>query len=313
MYRRTLPFIVLLLLPTLGPAAEPAEKPPTLVLRVASLDSLCDFLKLLGTEDIGKQLRDSFKGKGGPKGLVGIDGKRPLGLYARFGTDLSDINAILMVPVTGAKEFRDTLEGMGWEVKSNKDGLNTVKQNLWPVDVQYRVANGYAYLVLLGTEPLKADDLPAPAKIFAPETKAAVSLTVRIDQLPPGGREMVLEVLKSGLARSGGREETKAQKAKREAFAKEVVPLMEMAFKDGEEANAQLDIDPNTKELNVELTVSARAKSAFADRLAKFGQREMLLNVGDEAGLRITLEGGAVLHVRCTMPLSGLLMPGQSK
>src|SRR5262249_37167942 len=163
-----------------------AQGPPAVIVRLASLDSLFDQLALLGglvgQGDVAAKLDESIKGRLGPKGLYGIDAKKPIGLYARFGTHLSDITGVLLVPVTGPKQFKAMLEGLGWEVKADANGLHTVKQNLLPTDVQYRLAHGYAYVGLLGQDSLAPDRLLEPQKIFTGKPQGVFSLTLRLDQ-----------------------------------------------------------------------------------------------------------------------------------
>ena len=173
MLRRSVPLCLLLLIPTFAKADDvkkTAQTPPTIVVRLASLDTLFDRFKLVGSlmgkEDLGKKLERSLKSKLGTKGLFGIDPNRPIGCYARVGADISDINGILMVPMTGADQFKGMLEAVGWEVSSDMTGLFTVKQNLIPIDVQYRVANGYAYVGLQGMSTLAADGLLTPENVF---------------------------------------------------------------------------------------------------------------------------------------------------
>src|SRR3954470_12495373 len=103
MRTRWLPWLGLLALAAL-PAPVPAQAPapPTLVVRLRSLDTLFESGKLLaaaaGKEQVLTQLEDLLKSKIGPKGLEGIDLKRPLGLYAQVGKELTDLKAVLLVP-----------------------------------------------------------------------------------------------------------------------------------------------------------------------------------------------------------------------
>jgi hypothetical protein len=284
MLKRTLVIFALLFAGTLAradDAPQPAPAPPTIIVRLASLDTLFDHFKLVGglvgKEDLGKKLDEAIKSKLGPKGLHGIDGKRPIGLYARVGADISDINGVLMVPVTGAKRFKEMLEGLGWEVSTDKTGLFTVKQNLIPMDVQYRLANDYAYVGLLGQNTLAPAGLMAPDKIFNGPQKAALSLTLRLDQIPAGVRDMILDGIKDGLGKIEEKPgESKAQQAFRVALTKEVLRILERVLKDGDELNALIDIELKTKQLAVELTLAGKAQSKLADNIAKLGQRQTL-------------------------------------
>ena len=73
-----------------------------------------------------------------------------------------------MVPLTDAKQFKEMLEGLGWQVSLDNNGIHNVKQDLLPIDVQYRVANGYAYVGLQGMSTLTAEALLTPDAVLAP-------------------------------------------------------------------------------------------------------------------------------------------------
>jgi hypothetical protein len=287
MLKKFLPICaLLLLLPVLGPAelaAQPAQTPPTLVVRLASLDNLFENLKLLsgllGKDDIAGKLDQSIKTRLGPRGLYGIDGQRPIGFYARVGKDISDLSGVLMVPVRGDKEFKEMLAGLGWEVSSaGKDGIHTVKQNLLPVDLQYRISAKYAYVSLAGSDTLLTANLIEPQKIFTGKSQAALSLTLRLDQIPADARGFFLDTLKDGLGKLDAKEgeTSKGPKALQAVLAKEMQRILESVFKDGEEVNADINIDAKTKQLAVDLTLRPKAKSKLAENIAKLGQRQTL-------------------------------------
>lgn len=262
-------------------APQPAPPPPAVVIRLASLDNLFEQLGhlggVLGGENLTKNLDESIKAKLGPKGLYGIDRKQPIGLYARIGADISDLTATLMVPVTSEKEFKQMLGDLGWEISEPKDGVHTVKQNLLPMDVTYRVQGGYAYVGLLGNEALAKANLLAPNVVFPAKAGPAISLTVRLDQIPAGARDMFLEVIKDGLGKVEEKAgEGKGQKVLRDALAKEVQRVFTNVLTDGEELNAGIDIDPKTKQMVLDVRLSAKAKSTLAANVAKMGQRKTL-------------------------------------
>jgi len=370
MLKRTLPLCILLLAPAVARSddvKQPAQTPPTIVVRLASLDTLFDRLQLvgglLGKDDLGKKLDQSIKNKLGATGLYGIDGKRPIGLYARVGADISDISGVLMVPLTGpkefkeelgrhgaefdfrgmevcgAKEFKQMLEGLGWEVSGDNTGLYTVKQNIVPIDVQYRVANGYAYVGLLGQNMLAPDRLLTPEQVFgAKPSAAALSLTLQLSQIPEDLRGLFGDTLKEALGKSADKAgKSTTQQAMRAAFTREITRILDNVLKDGEELNAQLDIEQHTKQMVIELTLTAKAGSKLAEDIAKLGQplqfdvdmtriapameknqaaakrAQALPEAGDDARMQVSLEGGPVLRVRFTMGLSAFKVLPQEK
>src|SRR5262245_34448378 len=144
-----LALLALAALPTPPLAAQQKpQTPPTVVLRVRSLDTLFDTARLVaglfGKEETVKQLEDLIKSKAGPKALEAIDAKRPVGLYARIGKDISDLQAVFLIPVASEKGFLDLLANLDYKAEKGKDGLYAVKQNILPNDVHLRFAHGYA-------------------------------------------------------------------------------------------------------------------------------------------------------------------------
>ncbi|HYV35440.1 MAG TPA: hypothetical protein VE988_07040 [Gemmataceae bacterium] len=282
MFKRVLPLFVLVLVPALAwtdSATQPASKPPALILRISSLDNLFDQLDLIGSitdqKNIGKELNDHFKNKLGPKGLFAIDAKRPIAFYGAIPTDGMDLPGVLMLPVTGDKAFKEMLEALGWEVAAEKGGLNIVKQDFVTGDLQYRIAANYAYIGVVGQS--KLDDLPKPEAIFNAKRQASVSATIKLDQIPEVLRGQMLDGFKEGF-NSGldKKTESNAQKAFANAVLKEFTGMLDSVFKEGEELNVNIDIDPKTKKLAAELTLTAKPRSKLADTIAKLGQRKTL-------------------------------------
>ena len=283
MLKRIVPLFVLLL-PVLTPAesaAQPAQTPPALVVRLASLDNLFENLKLLGSvwgkDDFAQKLDDAIKSRLGPRGLYGIDGQQPIGFYAKIGKDLTDLSGVLVVPIKSDKEFKEMLGGLGWEVGPAKDGIHSVKQNLLPIDLRYRIAGKHAYISLIGEDALAKNNLVDPQRIFTPKSQAALSLTLRLDQVPAEARSLLLDTFKDGLGKIDDKSgDNKAQKALQAALAKEGQRILENVFTDGEELNADVDINQKTKQLAVDMTLRPKAGSKWADQLTKLGKRQTL-------------------------------------
>jgi hypothetical protein len=288
MLRRTLPLLALFLVPAFARAddvAQPTPSAPAVVIRLAPLDTLYDDLKLvgnmLGQKDLAHMLDEAIKAKLGPKGLYGIDGKRPLAFYATIGKDISDISGVLMVPITTEKNFKKMLEALDWKVTAGKDGIHTVKQDLLPMDVQYRVANNYAYVGLLGQqdELLKPANLLAPEKVFTGKQPAAVALSVRIDRIPEEARDALLMGIIENLGgmadpkKGGGK---KGPKSFEDTIKGEFERILTNVFKDGEELTALIDIDSKAKQLVAEVSLTARANSELAKNIKSLGQRKTL-------------------------------------
>src|SRR5688572_2529478 len=111
---------LLVLFPNSAIEAGAPAAPPTFVVRVRSIDTLIENAKLLvtlaGREEIAQQVEGLIKAKIGVKGLEGIDTKRPIGAYGRFGKEIDDIAGAVLVPIADEKAFVGLLEDQNFVV-----------------------------------------------------------------------------------------------------------------------------------------------------------------------------------------------------
>src|SRR5262245_57417550 len=112
-------------------APVPDKKPeskPAVVVTLKSLDELIAdaryLFALVDKEEEGKQLEKFLKSKTGPKGLEGVDPKKPIGLYGTLGTKgLADSHGVLLLPIADEKAFLKMLENLDLKPEKGKDGL----------------------------------------------------------------------------------------------------------------------------------------------------------------------------------------------
>src|SRR4051812_37727395 len=105
------------------PGAHAGEAGPAVVLRARSVDALRaegkGFLDQLGLSAALEKLAVPLRAKTGPKGLEGLDPKRPLGLFLHFDPDPA---GALLVPVTSEKAFVDLLQRLDIRADRGDDG-----------------------------------------------------------------------------------------------------------------------------------------------------------------------------------------------
>jgi hypothetical protein len=284
MRTRWLPCLALLALAALParPALAQDAKAPTVVVRVRSLANFFESARLLasmaGKEQMIKDLEDLLKSRVGPKALDCLDLQRPAGLYARIGKDLSDLQAVFLVPVASEKGFLEMLDSLNYKAEKDKDGLYRVKQDVLPVDLSFRFAHKYAYITPLSPDAIAPAALVEPARLFPAKQSAMLSLTLRLEQIPEAARQLIVEQLGelTKVVDQKMEGEGEAQRALRAALAREVGRQLTAVFRDGTELNAQLDIDRKANELTAEVTVGAKSGSELAGTLAKLGQGKSL-------------------------------------
>src|SRR5262249_28765627 len=147
---------------------------------------------LVGREEEAKQIEGLIKAKaGGPKGLEGIDAKRPMALYGMFGEGgIETGSAIALIPIADEKAFLGLIENLGAKYEKEKDGLYQVTSDQVPAPIFFRFAHKYAYVTALNKDALDKDKLLLPAAVL-PAGKAPVfSVTLRIDQVPEALRDL---------------------------------------------------------------------------------------------------------------------------
>src|SRR3954467_4189177 len=115
MRRRLLPLLslaILLAVPVLARAQE--FSPPTVLVRVRSLDTIVNNFKLIATlagrEEIASQVHGLIQSKIGAKGLEGFDTTRPLGAFVRLTPDLQDPVVVALLPIIDEKSVLGLLE-----------------------------------------------------------------------------------------------------------------------------------------------------------------------------------------------------------
>src|SRR5262245_20814914 len=152
-----LPLVTLLLLGTAAPRVAAQTKPPTIVFRVRSLDTVVENVKLLvslaGREEVANQVEGLIKTKVGAKGLEGVDPTRPFGGYARLGNEITDVFGAVLVPIADEKAFLSLLENLNVPFTKGKDGIYTVQGP--GIDAYFRFANKYLYVTALNRQAIE--------------------------------------------------------------------------------------------------------------------------------------------------------------
>lgn len=249
---------------------------PTAVVRVRSLDTLVDNAKLLitlaGREEIAKQVEGLIKAKIGVQGLEGIDPGRPLGAYATFGAEITDVSGVVLVPIADEKAFLALLENLNYKATKGKNDIYTVPTGT-QIDAYLRFANRYAYVTALKSSTLEGK-LPDPVQILGKDGPTFAA-KVFLDQLPEVARQIAIDQIEQNLQAESTKKvpgETPAQKAFRAAAVKEITKLLVGVLKEGGELSLALDLDSKSKELSANLSLAGKAGSELAQTIQNLGQ-----------------------------------------
>ena len=264
-------------------AADEATATPTVVVRVRSIDGLLGDIQyvadLAGRGEEAKQLEGLFKSRVGPKGLDGLDTKRPLGLYGTIDANLTDSTAVLLIPISDQKAFLGLLEGLNFKAKKEDDGIYSVTPEQIPFPVYFRFANKYAYATVREKTALDEKKMLDPTKVLAGKANETLSAVIRIDQIPDVFKQLIIsqiEVKVSDLEDQKQPGETEAQRKLRVQAAKESAQQITALINDGGELALRLGINREAHDLFGELTLSGKPNSELATNIASAAGTESL-------------------------------------
>jgi hypothetical protein len=261
-------------------AGEKEALQPVMTVRVRSLESIFDnvrlFARLLDKEEMGRQIEGIIKAKAGPKGLEGIDQKRPLGVYTNVGNDLYNVAAVAIIPVADEKALLDLLENLNFPAKKGDDGLYTIEpQGLLPVAIYFRFAHKYGYFTAINAEAVNKDKLIRPDKVFPAGRSALASLTIRLDQIPDVAKQIALQQVDDAIAREKEKklpQETEKQREFREAVMETFAVRTAEVIRQGQLLNVDLDVDHASNKLKAQVSLAGKPGSALAGKIDKMGQ-----------------------------------------
>jgi hypothetical protein len=304
MFKRLLPCAALVALAVLPTPARPAEEKksaePGFVIRVQSIDDLTRNFRylagLVGREEEAKQVEGWLKAKaGGPKGLEGIDAKRPLAVYGSFGKEsIEDSAAVALIPIADEKAFLALIETLDSKAEKDNDGVYTVTNANLPVPIFFRFAHKYAYVTALNKDAIDKDKILLPGAVLPPGKVPVVSLTVRIDQVPEKMRDLALSQAEAHLDAAKDEkkdDETPAQHRAKGEIIDVVKKYVGSVIKEGGRFALGLDVDEKAKELSAELSLSAKPGTQLAKDVAALGERKSTVAglVGTDSVLSLTL------------------------
>lgn len=278
---RLLPFFTLLTL--IGLVAEPrpvlrAEQQssggPALLVRIRSIDSLIAdakwLTKLAGEDETGEQLEGLLKTFIGEKA---IDTKKPIGLYGAVGPNGLDSALVVLVPIIEQKAFLKLLDQHNVAVKVDKQdtGLHSYTAGDGAVVGFMRFANGYAYITNDKAPTVDAKRILAPSAVFDPTDKAAVSMVLRIGDVPRKLKDTFLTKFKEELDKAKEQKaenETPVQAKLKEAMLDGFLQQARSLLSDGNELALRFDIDSKAGELSADVSLTSQPKSKLEATIA---------------------------------------------
>jgi hypothetical protein len=287
MRMRFVPCLALLgltLLPGVARPEAPKTTTPTIVLRVASIDSLSADVRYLselaGREEDAKQFEAILKSKTGPKGLEGVDTKKPFGVYGNVGPMGIDSTAVVLLPIADEDAFLGLINKIiGTKPEKGDDGVYKVAVDNVPDPFYFRFANKYCYVTYRDEKVLAKDALLDPAVVLAGGKVGTLSATVNIDQIPENLRDMALGQIDLRLANLKEKEqpnETEAQKKLRAAVVEDLSGRLKALLSEGGAVELRLDLDRKAGDLSLSVSVAGKPSSKLAAHIRDLGQAKSL-------------------------------------
>lgn len=282
-------------------AVRAQDTPPTVAVRIRSVDTVVDSIKLLskiaGKEDAAQQIEGLIKAQLGDKGLAGVDKNRPLGLYIRLGKEIDDISGAVLLPISDPNAFLGMLENLNVKLEKAPGDLYTLKIGPPVESIYLRFANKYAYVTAINPAALDAKNLLDPAKVLAGKPASIFSLTVRLDQIPGAGKLFALAFIEQKLQEVQDEKipgETAAQKAFRLAAQKEVMKVISNVVRDAAAVTADVELDDKTGTLAASFSLAGEDKSELSRGIAELAKSPSLFG----GVLRKDAAFNALAHVR---------------
>jgi hypothetical protein len=292
---------------SLRAGADAPAATPTVVVRVRSIDGLLSdsqyVAKLAGREEEAKQLHGLLNSRVGPKGLDGLDTKRPLGLYGTLDANLTESTAIVLLPISDQQAFLRLLEGLNFKAKKEDDGIYSVTPEQIPFPVYFRFANNYAYATVREKAALDKNKLLDPTKVLAGNANETLSAAFHIDQIPEVFKQLVtsqIEVKLSELEDQKQPGETEAQRKLRVQASKESARQITALINEGRELALRLGINREANDLFAELTLSGKPNSELAANIAASAGTESLFKglVNPSSAVEILIHGAVPENAR---------------
>ncbi len=290
---------------------------PGVVLRFKPLDGLISDIRHLfkraGREDEGKEFEKLMQSRTGPKGLQGVDTRKPFGLTADLSPRLIESKIWVLLPVSDEKVFLKFLASIDMKAEPAKDGSYTLTIEGLPIfnTAVFRFAHGYAYGTLKTSDTTAippADKLPRPADLLG-DGDAVVSLAVHGQRVPESIRKLMVSYLglQLGAAKDDApKDETPAQKAVREATIDEITARLKSLLTEGETLKLEMGLGRGKDdELSLTATLTGKKDSALAKEIAGLGKLQGLALGGKDA----VMSGSAHLALpeRLRKPFDGLV------
>jgi len=240
------------------------------------LDDARAIAKMVGGDKAATEFNDGLKEKLGEKGFSGLDLDRPILGYLLLSDKIEDTIGVLVVPVTGEKEFLTLLERL--DMPKPKAGEKGLYEFPGKDDDKGRVVmrfdDRHAYIAI-GKDPTAAlapKALVPAAKLHEPADKSFASVKVHFDRFPKALRDEVVAGLKELKTKLDDLRLPPDASAPARKAVDELVKLGTRytdLLQDAETASARLILDATSGEAGIQIGLTGKPGSQLAKIIAQ--------------------------------------------
>lgn len=260
-------------------ADEPAG--PALEIRLRAVNDLLVSFEYIG-ESFGKgdeikQAAALVKAFAGPKGVEGIDIKRPFGFYGMVTPNVVDSPLVLMIPVADNDAFLNLLSGrLMLSPEKGDDDIYALDVPNFNPKVYFTFANKYVYATVLNKKSIDPKTLIDPKTFFAKDDGSVMSITIHNDRIPEAVRKPVLGQIEQQLAaekKKSQDNETPSERKLKEIALDGVMSAMVSLFTDSKTATLRIDVAPKSDDISIDFTLVPKDGSALKQSLISSAKR----------------------------------------
>jgi hypothetical protein len=254
--------------------AGPVE--PGLTVRVKSVDDAIASgvnlaAPLMGKDAVQKAITQAIEGQLGPKGLKGLDTRRPIGMYGTITAGIINSLVVIVLPITDEDDFLDLLNRAKVKVEKAENGVHKFMAPNSPFPGYLRFVDRYAYLTIRDPSAIAPPKLLKAAQFFPARETALAVATVRIDRIPDVlKKQMQDQMAKNKLLQQNPKPgETEAQTAFNRKLGDKFEEFGKAVLQDGREAELRVD-----SQLGLDVNVTAKPGSQLAADFAELGRKK---------------------------------------
>ena len=264
---------------------------PALEIRLRAVNDLLTSFEYIG-ESVGKgdevkQAAALVKAFAGPKGVEGIDIKRPFGFYGIVTPNVVDSPLVLMIPVADNEAFVNLLSGrLMLSPEKGDDGIYSLDVPNFNPKVYFTFANKYVYATVLNKKSIDPKTLIDPKTFFAKDDGSVMSITIHNDRIPEAVRKPVLGQIEQQLAaekKKSKDNETPSERKSKEIALDGVMSAMVSLFTDSKTATLRLDVAPKSDDMTLDFTLVPKDGSELKQSLISAAKRTSVATIAGNA------------------------------